>query len=104
METEIFPEARATNNLDLLRLVFASFVLLSHSFELADGSRSREPLTRLFHTTSFGGLGVDFFFILSGFLITMSWDKNPHALSFLKKRILRIYPAYMAAFLVSVSI
>jgi peptidoglycan/LPS O-acetylase OafA/YrhL len=89
------------NSFDLLRLIFASLVLLSHSFELLDGNRGREPLTRVFHTISFGELAVDFFFILSGFLITMSWDKNPKAFDFLKKRILRIYPAFIIAFLIS---
>ena len=90
------------NNFDFMRLVFASVVLLSHSAELVDGNRSREPLTALFHTISFGELGVDCFFILSGFLITASWERNPSILDFLRKRVFRIYPGYVVAFLISV--
>lgn len=92
------------NCFDLLRLVFAALVLLSHSYELVDGNRGRELLTRLFHTISFGELGVDCFFILSGFLITMSWESAPYAMVFLRKRILRIYPGFAMAFLISVFI
>ena len=87
-----------------MRLVFASLVLLAHSFELIDGNRSREPLTVLFHTLSFGEVAVDCFFILSGYLIGASWQRDPNALSFLRKRILRIYPGFIVAFLISVYI
>ena len=90
------------NNFDLMRLLFASLVLLSHSTELMIGNREQEPLTQVFHTISFGELGVDCFFILSGFLITASWMRDPHALNFLRKRVFRIYPGYAVAFLVSV--
>jgi peptidoglycan/LPS O-acetylase OafA/YrhL len=93
-----------SNNLDLMRLAFAALVLLAHSFELVDGDRSREPLSRLFNTLSFGELAVDFFFVLSGFLITMSWSNDPRCGAFLRKRILRIYPGFIVAFSVSVVI
>ena len=96
--------AHRGNNFDLMRLVFASLVLLAHSFELIDGNRSREPLTVLFHTLSFGEVAVDCFFILSGYLIGASWQRDPNALSFLRKRILRIYPGFIVAFLISVYI
>jgi peptidoglycan/LPS O-acetylase OafA/YrhL len=102
VEQETRSRNHLSNNLDLMRLAFAALVLLAHSFELSDGDRSREPLTRLFNTLSFGELAVDFFFILSGFLITMSWDNDPRWGAFLRKRILRIYPGFIAAFSVSV--
>ena len=92
---------RTTNNLDLMRLGFASMVLLSHAAELVYGDRSHEPLTRLFHTISFGELGVDCFFILSGFLIADSWERDPCWTSFLMKRALRIYPGFIVAYLLS---
>ena len=97
------PERRhRSNNLDLMRLALAALVLLGHSPELLDGDRSREPLTWLFHTISFGELAVDAFFILSGFVITMSWDRQPKVGRFLLNRTLRIYPAFIVAFLLSV--
>jgi peptidoglycan/LPS O-acetylase OafA/YrhL len=88
------------NNFNFLRLLFASLVLLSHSSELLDGNREREPLFAIFHTISFGDLAVDGFFLLSGYLIVQSWQLNPSWLRFLKKRILRIYPAFIVASLV----
>lgn len=89
------------NNFNLLRFILASLVLLSHSAELIDGNRNREILTRIFGTISFGELAVNGFFILSGFLILQSWLRTPNTFEFLKKRILRIYPGFIAASLIS---
>lgn len=89
------------NNFNFLRLLFASLVLLSHSFEILDGNKSRELLTNIFGTITFGGFAVDGFFLLSGYLIVKSWDLEPNARSFLLKRILRIYPGFIVAALIS---
>ena len=76
-------------------------MLVSHAPELADGNRNREILTRFFHTMSFGEVAVGGFFLLSGYLIVQSWLSSPQILEFLKKRVLRIYPAFIVATLVS---
>lgn len=99
MNAQTLPRA---NNFNLLRLVFASLVLLSHAPELIYGDRSRELLTIAFNTISFGELAVDGFFLLSGYLIVQSWINRPDALNFLKKRLLRIYPGLIVATLVCV--
>lgn len=88
---------RNSNNFNFLRLLLALLVLLSHSSELIDGDRHREILTRIFHTISFGELAVSSFFLISGYLIIKSWEHNPQIFIFLKKRILRIYPAFIIA-------
>ncbi len=93
--------ARGGNNFNFLRLILATLVLLSHSFELVDGDRAREPLSLLFHTLSFGELAVDGFFLLSGFLIVRSWQQSPQLWSYFKKRFLRIYPGFVVAFWIS---
>ena len=90
------------NNINFLRLVFASLVIVSHAPELADGNRSRELLSSVFGTTSFGGFAVACFFLLSGFLIVKSWQSRPELKTFFKKRIQRIYPGFVAALLISV--
>ena len=95
------PETR-DNQFNFLRLLLASLVLLAHSPELTDGDRHREPLTRLFGTLSSGELAVTGFFLLSGFLIVQSWQRRPHLGRFLASRVLRIYPGFAVASLVSV--
>lgn len=88
------------NHFNFLRFIFASLVILSHTFELIDGNRSREPLTGIFGTISFAEFAVDGFFLLSGYLIVKSWDSSPEIFAFLSKRILRIYPGFIVASLV----
>jgi peptidoglycan/LPS O-acetylase OafA/YrhL len=85
------------NNFGLLRVAFAMCVLISHSFELVDGNRIREPLTRLFGTLSFGEFGVAGFFIVSGYLIAQSFENSTSIASFIWKRALRIYPGFITA-------
>jgi peptidoglycan/LPS O-acetylase OafA/YrhL len=90
---------------DFVRIVLAMLVLLSHAPELIDGDRSRELLTRYGHVgISFGEVGVDFFFVLSGYLITRSWVLDPKLGDYLKKRVLRILPGYVVAFIGSIII
>jgi peptidoglycan/LPS O-acetylase OafA/YrhL len=80
--------SRGRNNaFDLLRLVGAILVLVSHSFVL---SGAVEPKLG---DSSLGVLGVEIFFAISGFLVTASWLADPRPRAFLAKRGLRILPA-----------
>ncbi|WP_162233748.1 acyltransferase family protein [Sphingomonas sp. Leaf17] len=90
------------NAFGVLRLVLAALVIVSHSAEMLDGNRSRELLTRMFGTISFGEFAVDGFFIVSGSLVTASFVRRPKILSYLWRRIVRIYPAFIAATLVCI--
>lgn len=85
-----------------LRLLFASFVIVAHTPEYADGNQHRELIIRVFGTTTFGGIAVDGFFIISGFLITGSYLKSNSVIGYLRKRVTRIYPGYAVAFTISV--
>lgn len=95
---------KRANAFGFVRLVLASMVILAHTPELADGNRSREMLTRLFGTLSFGEVAVDGFFVLSGFFISSSYLKTNSASDFLLRRVARIYPAFILAWIVCVSI
>lgn len=90
------------NNLNFLRLLLALLVLLAHAPELTDGNRSRELLTRVFHTLSFGEVAVDGFFLLSGYLIVKSWERRGSLWDYAQKRLRRIYPAFVVACVVCV--
>ena len=50
---------------------------------------------------SSGELAVDGFFLVSGYLIAISWMTSRSAGDFIIKRILRIYPGYLVAFAIS---
>lgn len=91
-------------NFALLRLLFAALVIFSHTAEIHDGDRSREPLTMVFGTVSFGELAVAAFFIISGYLITGSFLNSKSTLEYIVKRVCRIYPAFVVAFFVCVLI
>jgi peptidoglycan/LPS O-acetylase OafA/YrhL len=86
---------RRQNNIGFLRLALALLVVFAHSFVVAP--ERAEPFARLTHGQATSGrLAVDAFFVLSGFLITASYERSSSLLSFLKKRIARIYPAFAA--------
>lgn len=93
-----------TNNFDLLRFLFASLVIFSHSWPLGEGGEENEPLMRLSGQSTFGGIAVASFFIISGFLIAASWDRRKGIADFLSKRALRIYPGFIVANLIGVFI
>jgi peptidoglycan/LPS O-acetylase OafA/YrhL len=88
------------NNFDFLRFVAASLVLFSHSFPLY--GVQGEPLARSTGFDTFGGLAVGVFFVISGFLITASWTKNPRLAPYLANRVLRIFPAYITVITLAV--
>src|SRR5271170_6363236 len=50
---------------------------------------------------TFGTVGVDGVFLLSGYLIVQSWLGDPALLNYLRKRVLRIVPGYLVAVAVS---
>lgn len=80
-------ELNKSNNFDLLRLIFACLVFLYHSTVLF-GYKTENILFNLPH------LAVQGFFIISGFLIVWSFDRNKDILQYSIKRFFRIYPLY----------
>ncbi len=86
------------NNFNTLRMAMALLVIWSHSFALSVGTEDNEPISRLTGgTLDAGKLAVEVFFMISGFLILKSFDSSSSTWSYLRKRILRIYPAYVVA-------
>jgi len=62
--------------------------LVSHHFGLVRGEQPLVP--------GFGSLGVfavTVFFVISGYFVALSWDREPDPVRYWKKRVLRILPA-----------
>ncbi|TCW84397.1 acyltransferase [Burkholderia sp. SRS-46] len=81
-----------TNNFDFLRLSAAFMVLYSHQYALLG-----LPEPGFGHGFTFGSIGVTIFFTISGYLVTQSWERDPHVLRFALKRVLRIWPGLFVA-------
>lgn len=94
---------------DFIRLFLAIMVLYFHCYHLAKpsgGSRIDIFSLAMRNQTSPGVMAVDGFFVISGFLITMSWLRSVRGelgsfpigcINFLFKRVLRILPGMVAA-------
>ena len=83
------------NNLDAVRLFAAILVVVGHAY-LLTGADAPGFGGRPIHT-----LGVCIFFSLSGYLIAMSWQRDPDMWRFLTRRALRILPALVVVVLVT---
>ncbi|MGP4112136.1 acyltransferase family protein [Streptomyces sp. 4N509B] len=95
--------------LDGLRLVAALMVAVHHyvgTFRVNKPNSSpwgqpvEDVFPNLFSVAVYGWIGVEFFFVISGFVICMScWGKRPR--DFLVSRVVRLYPAYWCAILLT---
>ena len=77
------------NNFTILRLVLAWLVFLGH-FKLLQGiTHPRFPFI-------YADFAVDAFFVVSGYLISLSWSTEPNLRYFYIRRLFRLYPLYLA--------
>lgn len=84
------------NNFDAVRLLAAAVVIFGHAHPLTN-----VPSPGLFGN-SVQALAVKIFFVISGFLICVSWRSDPDPVRYLGKRAIRIFPALIVICLVSV--
>lgn len=85
------------NEIDLLRFIAALFVVFFH-YTFRGGaidSKSIMPYPLLAPVAKYGYLGVELFFIISGFVILMTAAKGSLRMFFVS-RIVRLYPAFWA--------
>ncbi|HSN18865.1 MAG TPA: acyltransferase [Gammaproteobacteria bacterium] len=90
------------NNYLLLRLVAALLVIYGHSYAIAHIPRQFDLIQRNLHFTYSGAVGVDIFFVISGFLVTGSYLNRRDWADFMKSRCLRIFPGLMVCMLATV--
>ena len=78
-----------SNNFDAFRLIAAVMVIRSHQHPLMG-----LPSPKLWGN-ELGALGVVLFFAISGYLVTLSWLKDPSLWRFAARRVLRIWPGLL---------
>lgn len=91
--------ASRSDNFLLLRMIAASMVIYGHANPITGGTGPKEFFRWLGWGTYSGHIAVLIFFVVSGFLITGSFQRNPNPLRFAAARALRIAPAYIACVL-----
>lgn len=84
------------NNFNLLRILAAGAVLVSHAWPIAMGPGTDEPLDSVIGF-SLGWLAVGIFFALSGYLISGSFDRSKRFSDWLAARVMRLFPALFVA-------
>lgn len=90
------------NSFDFLRLLFAVFVVITHSYPLA-GVKEGDVLSVLTHNqAALSHIGVNGFFIISGYMIYRSIILSKSIWQYFFKRFIRIYPAYIVLIFLTV--
>ena len=93
---------RDSNNFDLIRVIAASLVILGHSPILLLNKPLRfDPILNLLGI-EIHYFGVIIFFIISGYLVTKSYERCKNFMDFILARVLRIFPALICVVLLSV--
>src|SRR4051794_10724855 len=78
-----------------LRFWFAFLVVVHHSLQHWFGAQ-------VYPVADFGYIGVDFFFVLSGFVLTWSWRPEVPARRFWWNRVARIWPLHLTTLVLAV--
>jgi peptidoglycan/LPS O-acetylase OafA/YrhL len=93
------PIRSRSGNFDAIRLVAACAVIFGHSFIVGSGAKRLDGLAQLGGSLSV--CAVEVFFIVSGYLVTQSFELSPSWARFILARSLRIFPALIACILFS---
>ncbi len=85
-----------TNNFDLIRIITAALVVVNHSLS------HLELHTPFLYTIVQSFHRVPMFFVMSGYLLSASFERNSDLKIYFTNRLLRIYPALWACLILTV--
>ena len=90
------------NNFNLIRFLAAGLVILAHSYTLTNHDQwANDPIANRISTDG-SAFAVNVFFIISGYLICMSFLRQKGATAYITARILRIFPGLFIAIVFSI--
>ena len=91
------------DNLLLLRLIAAVLVIFGHSYALSPSPGMHDFIGMAGWGPGIytGSIAVDIFFVVSGFLVSGSYIKRQDLYFFLRSRMLRILPGYLACLILT---
>lgn len=90
------------NNLDILRLIAASLVIVGHSYTTFGPQGSRDFLNLFYPKLAAATFGVQIFFFISGYLVTQSYCLSKSSIYFLASRCLRIFPGLIVSVAITI--
>ncbi len=93
---------KTSNNFDFLRLLAAVFVIIGHSSDVLFNKPLEPDPSKWLLGFSMQSLGVLIFFIISGYLVTASFERKKSWIGFFAGRVLRIFPAVIVVVMLSV--
>ncbi|MEO8724216.1 MAG: acyltransferase [Sphingobium sp.] len=91
------------NNITLVRLILACCVIWSHCYWLMTGEAGHDEFSYLLGAP-ISGYAVDGFFFLSGFLSYSSLQRSPDPFAFIRKKLVRIWPALAVSIVVTIAL
>jgi peptidoglycan/LPS O-acetylase OafA/YrhL len=91
------------NNFDFVRLLFASFVIITHAYPLSGLDGKGDWLSQITNgQIVFSYVGVKGFFVISGYLIFQSLERSKSLLDYYWKRFLRLFPALLIVLILTI--
>ncbi|UOK43781.1 MULTISPECIES: acyltransferase family protein [Flavobacterium] len=91
------------NDFDFLRLIFALFVVIAHSYPLSGNLVAKQWIYQFTGgQIELSNIGLNGFFIISGYLIFQSLERSKSIISYFWKRILRLFPALLVVLLLTI--
>ncbi|MGZ9675112.1 acyltransferase family protein [Flavobacterium sp. GNP001] len=91
------------NNFDFLRFLFAIFVVVSHSYALTGLGETSQWLSKITnHQINWASIGLNGFFVISGYFIFQSLERSRSLHDYFKKRILRVFPGLLVVLIITV--
>ncbi len=94
------------NSFTILSILLSLIIIYYHCYDLYFGAINKpiDIFSKLFIAENTGSIVVASFFVISGFMITFSIKRSDSIFKYLKKRVVRIYPALILTLFMTVFI